>query len=303
MYKHGGNGGGGNGSSGGDEGGSEEPEEPETTEYPVQWYENASGGYEAGTLILRPGASAVMGNSTQLTFDAVKQGLSAKQYKNDLSNSELTNFSFKNVQHLIVKDGSGVTVIPGVEGEDESDMVAAAMSPESFFYSKALKTLDLSGVKDIGSAAFYSIYSLRSVDLENKGDIKIGMNAFYGASFLVTVRIASSGKLEIGKDAFLFAFNFGSNNEEYKLTLQGNDISIGESAFHSIGEKNHPVTVTFNGTVEQVGNRAFSGNKGVEPVNENVIIHYTGGADQFKTDAGLDDLSTVGLSEANFVSN
>ena len=63
------------------------------------------------------------------------------------------------------------------------------------------------------------------------------------------------------------------------------------------------MTVTFNGTVEQVGNRAFSGNKGVEPVNENVIIHYTGGADHFKTDAGLDDLSTVGLSEANFVSN
>ena len=62
------------------------------------------------------------------------------------------------------------------------------------------------------------------------------------------------------------------------------------------------MTVTFNGTVKQVGDRAFSENKGLYPddVNNNVTIHYDGGADQFKTDAELDDLSTVGLSEKNF---
>ena len=129
------------------------------------------------------------------------------------------------------------------------------------------------------------------------------MRAFDGTSFLVTVKIASNGKLEIGEDAFHFAFNFPIN-EEYKLTLEGKDIIIGEGAFHSIGEENHRVTVTFNGTVSQVGARAFSENDESDSansdVNKNVTIYYTGGADRFKTDAKLDDLSKVGLSEKNF---
>ena len=299
TYKHGGSGSG-SGSGSGDDGGGEEPEEPETTEYLVQWYENASGGYEAGTLILRADASTVMNNSTQLTLDAVKSALKAGQYADNEASAAA--FSFKNVQHLIVEDGSGVTEIPGVE--DDADIAAAGISPELFFSSNELQTLDLSGVKDIGSAAFYNIHTLRSVDLKNNGDIKIGVSAFRGTIFLVTVKIASGGNLEIGKDAFLFAFDLQMINEESKLTLQGKDITIGEGAFHGIGNENHPVTVTFDGTVRQVGDRAFSENKGSgqanNDVNKNVTIYYNGGADRFKKDAKLNDLSTVGLSEDNF---
>ena len=292
TYKHGGSGSG-SGSGSGDDGGGEEPEEPETTEYPVQWYENASGGYKAGTLILRPGASAIMGNSTQLTFDAVKKGLSAGQYKDDPANSELSNFSFQNVQHLIVKDGSGVTEIPSIDESNALDL--------KFFAQGMLQSVNLSGVSDIGSGAFSNTL-LDSVDLENNGDIKIGTNAFNGTFFLVTVRITSDSELKIDDRAFSAAFIINLSSKEYELTLQGTSICIGESAFYTIGEEGHPVTVTFNGTVKQVGDRAFSENKGLYPddVNNNVTIHYDGGADQFKTDAELDDLSTVGLSEKNF---
>ena len=292
VYKHDSSG----SSRGGGSGSGDEPEEPEK-EYPVQWYEDASGEYEAGTLIFRLGAKDVMGDN-KLTFDAVKKGLRAEQYKDDSNNSELTNFSFKKVQHLIVKDGSGVTVIPGVEGKNDSDVIAAAASPRSFVNSEALKALDLSGVNDIGFAAFLSTH-LGSINLKNNGAVTIGTAAFSSNYFLATVKITSSGdKLKIDDRAFHGAFYF----EKCELTLQGTSIYIGEEAFQSIGQENRPVTVTFNGPVEHVGNRAFSGNKGLYPddVNNNVTIHYDGGADQFKTDAELDDLSTVGLSEKNF---
>ena len=84
----------------------------------MQWYETASkdGKYEAGTLIFRKGASTVM-DSKILTLDATIKGLQAKQY---LANPEaVADFSFQNVVHLIVKEGSGVTEIPGYTTEEE----------------------------------------------------------------------------------------------------------------------------------------------------------------------------------------
>ena len=82
--------------------------EEKQEEFPVQWYETASkdGKYEAGTLIFREGASAVMGNKT-LTLDATIKGLQAKQYAANPTAAE--NFSFQNVVHLIVEENSGVT--------------------------------------------------------------------------------------------------------------------------------------------------------------------------------------------------
>ena len=173
--------------------------EEKEEEYPVQWYETNDGEYEAGTLIFREGASAVMRNKT-LTLEATITGLKAGQYAANPTAAE--NFSFQNVVHLIVKEGSGVTEIPGFDTEEE--MIGALSSAKSFLNSKQLESIlesiNLSGVGDIGGYAFY-FASPKEVTLYNKGDVTIGVSAFttnYEINNL-TITVESGGTLKIEK--------------------------------------------------------------------------------------------------------
>ena len=294
TYKHGGSGSGSGGGSGSGDEGSGEPEEPETTEYPVQWYENASGGYEAGTLILRPGASAVMGNSTQLTFDAVKQGLSAEQYKNDLSNSELTNFSFKNVQHLIVKDGSGVTEIAAGVVND------SPVPGPGFWTSQKLETIELYGVESIGDAAFASCWNLQNITISGSNNLTIGDMAFSSDALhcnVNTVNISAQNSITLEQGAFHNTFVVGVVGVDKKVIFSAQEIIIGENAFFPC--KSH-VEMTFDGEVMDVGSSAFGTTNDNHLAYEDLKIHYTGGAKKFAEVCPDGKLSKAGLHEDNF---
>ena len=83
------------------------------------------------------------------------------------------------------------------------------------------------------------------------------------------------------------------------MSLSASEISIGKRVFYKCLSLK---VVTLTGTVTDVGECAFGEYRG-GTLNDDVTIHYAGGAEQFKKNAKLDDLSTVGMSEENFVSN
>ena len=292
VYKHdsGSGSGGGDGSSGGDDGGSEEPEKPEK-EYPVQWYEDASGEYEAGTLIFRLGAKDVMGDN-KLTFDAVKKGLSAEQYKDDSNNSELTNFSFKNVQHLIVKDGSGVTEIA-------AGVVNNSPVP-GFWTSQKLETIELYGVESIGDAAFASCWNLQNITISGSNDLTIGDMAFSSDALYCnvnTVNISAQNSITLEQGAFYNTFVVGVVGVDKKVIFSAQEIIIGEKAFFPC--KSH-VEMTFDGEVMDVGSSAFGTTNDNHLAYEDLKIHYTGGAKKFADVCPGGKLSKAGFHEDNF---
>ena len=259
--------------------------EEKEEEYPVQWYETNDGEYEAGTLIFREGASAVMRNKT-LTLEATITGLKAGQYAANPTAAE--NFSFQNVVHLIVKEGSGVTEIPGFDTEEE--MIGALSSAKSFLNSKQLESINLSGVGDIGGYAFY-FASPKEVTLYNKGDVTIGVSAFttnYEINNL-TITVESGGTLKIEKQAFN-----GTFAENATATMTRQTIEIAEEAFFSTGDD---LDITLNGNIAKVGKSAFA--MGVNAANKTITIHYAGGAEKFAEvcDGGL---AGVGLTKENF---
>lgn len=260
--------------------------EEKEEEYPVQWYETNDGEYEAGTLIFRKGASAVMDNTHTLTLEATITGLKAGQYAANPTAAE--NFSFQNVVHLIVKEGSGVTEIPGFDTEEE--MIGALSSAKSFLNSKQLESINLSGVSDIGGYAFY-FASPKEVTLYNKGDVTIGVSAFttnYKINNL-TITVESSGTLKIEKQAFN-----GTFAENATATMTSQTIEIAEEAFFSTGEG---LDITLNGSIAKVGKSAFA--MGVNAANKTITIHYAGGAEKF-AEVCEGGLAGVGLTEKNF---
>ena len=271
--------------------GFEEKEE----EYPVQWYETASkdGKYEAGTLIFREGASAVM-DSKILTLDATIKGLQAKQYAANPTAAD--NFSFQNVVHLIVEKGSGVTEIPGYTEEEVESIDLAAPPKKGFLASQKLKDVSLSGVEKIGMVAFY-MTAIEKVALTNAEDIDIAQGAFMYCTWLFDVTIDAKNDLKIGNNAFDGALGeSASYGRDCTTKLTGGSIWIGEKAFRGIRDE-----IRINGNVESVGNRAFANNIGSPEVelNSDVTIHYAGGAEKFAEvcDGGL---AGVSLTEENF---
>ena len=269
--------------------------EEKEEEYPVQWYETDSkdGKYEAGTLIFRKGASDVMGNKI-LTLDAAIKGLKAGQYAANPTAAE--NFSFQDVVHLIVKEGSGVTEIPGYTEEEVESINLAAPPKKGFLASQKLKDVSLSGVEKIGMVAF-DMTAVEKVALTNAEDIDIAQGAFMYCTWLFDVTIDAKNDLKIGNNAFDGALGVGASyGRDCTTKLTGGSIWIGEKAFGGIRDE-----IRINGNVESVGNRAFANNIGSPEVelNSDVTIHYAGGAEKFAEvcDGGL---AGVGLTEENF---
>ncbi len=269
--------------------------EEKEEEYPVQWYETNDGEYEAGTLIFRKGASAVMGNTHTLTLDATIKGLQAKQYAANPTAAD--NFSFQNVVHLIVKEGSGVTEIPGVD-EDKLNLPELELMQlkDTFCLSQKLKDISLSGVEKVGKFAF-CWNTVEKAALTNAENIDIGDGAFKYCTFLSDVTIDAKSDLKIGNSAFDGALGVGASfvGQGCTTKLTGNSIWIGEEAFLDIYDN-----ITLEGDVKKVGSKAFAeGNLGVSPINTYVTIHYQPGAEEFAKvcDGGLEG---VGLTEENF---
>ena len=268
--------------------------EEKEEEYPVQWYETNDGEYEAGTLIFREGASAVMGNTHTLTLDATIKGLQAGQYA--MNPTAVADFSFQNVVHLIVKEGSGVTEIPGYTEEEVESINLAAPPKKGFLASQKLKDVSLSGVEKIGMVAF-DMTAVEKVALTNAEDIDIAQGAFMYCTWLFDVTIDAKNDLKIGNNAFDGALGVGASyGRDCTTKLTGGSIWIGEKAFGGIRDE-----IRINGNVESVGNRAFANNIGSPEVelNSDVTIHYAGGAEKFAEvcDGGL---AGVGLTEENF---
>ena len=272
--------------------GFEEKEE----EYPVQWYETPSkdGKYEAGTLIFREGASAVMKNKT-LTLEATITGLKAEQYA--ANPTAVDDFSFKDVERLIVEENSGVTEIPGVD-EDKLNLPELELMQlkDTFCLSQKLKDISLSGVEKVGKFAF-CWNTVEKAALTNAENIDIGDGAFKYCTFLSDVTIDAKSDLKIGNSAFDGALGVGASfvGQGCTTKLTGNSIWIGEEAFLDIYDN-----ITLEGDVKKVGSKAFAeGNLGVSPINTYVTIHYQPGAEEFAKvcDGGLEG---VGLTEENF---
>ena len=298
VYKHGGSGSGSGGGSGsGDDGGSEEPEEPETMTFPVQWdaatktltFQRGTNGMNA--------AVAMDNNSTIETEEGVKKGLKVQAewlQTHDPSNYfDPDNFNFQKIEHLVIKEDSGIDKIADA---DPSVIPDTAILQPYLFMGTLLKSVELDGVGYIGESAFSLNPSLEEINISGVDNIKIAEHAFASSSSRAQkakVIISSDHDLTIDDSAF---DNCGSLGE---VSLSASKINIGENVFYKCLSL---TVVTLTGTVTNVGECAFGEYKG-GTLNDDVTIHYTGGADQFKTDAGLDDLSTVGLSEENFASN
>ena len=272
--------------------------EEKQEEFPVQWYETASkdGEYEAGTLIFRNGASAVMGSTNKLTLEATIKGLKAGQY---LANPEaVADFSFQNVVHLIVKEGSGVTEIPGYTTEEEytsdiSTILRGGDCPDTFILSKKLESIDLSGIGTVGLASFADCGQLTSVVIKNSSDIQIGMSSFLGGLItqmprLNNVTISSGGNLTIENSAFYMSMS-GSNNQA-TASLSGDTITIGDGAFMMSSSL---TSLTMKGEIQSIGENAFMPGTGI---TSTISIRCTGGQAAFKAACPDDDPETVGLS-------
>ena len=272
--------------------------EEKQEEFPVQWYETASkdGEYEAGTLIFREGASAVMGNKT-LTLEATIKGLKAKQYAANPTAAE--NFSFQNVVHLIVEENSGVTEIPGYTTEEEyintiSTILSGGDCPETFMLSKKLESINLSGIGTVGLASFAACGQITNVVIKNSSDIQIGMSSFLGGFItqmprLNNVTISSDGNLTIGNSAFYMSMS-GSNNQA-TASLSGDTITIGDGAFMMSSSL---TSLTMKGEIQSIGKNAFM--PGTDTTST-ISIRCTGGVDAFKAACpDPNDPTKVGLS-------
>ena len=268
----------------------------EKEEYPVQWYETNDGEYEAGTLIFRNGASAVMGNTHTLTLDATIKGLKAGQY---LANPEaVADFSFQNVVHLIVKEGSGVTEIKGLSDGELDQAYAAAESgnhvPWSFVGGKKLESINLSGVNSIGDYAF-GHGSIRSMKMSSTKDISIGKEAFSGSNGLVELEIASDGNLTIEYGAFSGAMISTQlmTSEPGNVSLEGTSITIEAHALAG----NYIETLTLDCDTLGIEEDALKITQYATFIDKNykLTIYCSGGEDAFIEACGGNVVS-VGLT-------
>lgn len=163
TYKHGGNGGSGGGDGSGDDGGGEEK-----PVFPVEW--NA----DTGTLTFQTGsdgttAAEAMGNKTELNTTYTKTGLQAQvDWLNEHDSEhafDLDNFSLKQVVHLVVKDGSGVTTL---RSSDQADQ-AFGYTPSAKKTNTILQSIELSSeITEIEDLAFGYCTNLSQITLSAK---------------------------------------------------------------------------------------------------------------------------------------
>ena len=148
VYKHGGNGGAGAGSGSDsdhpDDEWSDDPTDDDEEEKPP--YEGAWVTLEDGTLTFWPGASDHIGDTLQKRdaelITAIAEALKEQGQLKD-------EFSFSDVEHLVVKSESGIKTI----------------GYNTFYYSAKLKSIDLEGVTEIQRYAFTRCSSLASIKL------------------------------------------------------------------------------------------------------------------------------------------
>ena len=293
TYKHGGSG---SGSGGGDDGGSEEPEKPETMTFPVQWdaatktltFQRGTNGMNA--------AFAMGNNSTIETEEGVKKGLKVQAewlQTHDPSNYfDPDNFNFQKIEHLIIKEDSGIDKIADADPSviDGSDSL---ILQSYLFMGTLLKSVELDGVGYVGESAFSLNPFLEEINISGVDNIKIAEHAFVSSSSYAQkakVIISSDHDLTIDDSAF---DNCGSLVE---VSLSASKISIGENVFYKCLSLK---VVTLTGTVTNVGECAFGEYKG-GTLNDDVTIHYAGGADAFAEKCPDKSLEKVGLSEKNF---
>ena len=183
--------------------------------FPVEW--NAA----TGTLTFQVGsdgttAAAAMG-SDELNLTNAKTGLQQQvkwyeKYDPDKA-FDLENFTFQDVQSLVVESGSDVHKIP-------ANTFAASMYPNENKDSK-LKTVKLSGVTEIGMTAFAYCTNLKEVTLTDASHIE--MSAFVMCG--ITNLDISGNSLNLAMTAF------NSCRQMTSVKLSGDNITIGVSAF------------------------------------------------------------------------
>ena len=252
--------------------------------FPVEW--NAA----TGTLTFQVGsdgttAATAMG-SDELNLTNAKAGLHQQvewyeKYDPDKA-FELENFTFQDVQSLVVESGSDVHKIP-------ANTFAASIYPDENKDSK-LKTVKLSGVTEIGMTAFANCINLKEVTLTDASHIE--MSAFVMCG--ITNLDISGNSLNLAMAAF------NACRQLTSVKLSGDNITIGVSAFSECGTL-EKVEIIGNLTSVYVG--AFS----LSPDRlSSATIYYEGGAEAFEKacktypDGNLCTLEKVGLSEDNF---
>ena len=328
TYRHGGSGGG-SGSSGGDGGGEDEqPDEPkEPPVFPVAW------DAVTGTLTFQVGSdgtnAATAMSSESLTENAVRSGLerqAAWLTEHGFKSFESETFDLKKqVQHLVVKSGSGVTAIGSyafcggsygvLDTEGNIMLQSVQLSPEvkdiyqqAFLRCRKLATIDMPGVETIGFAAFSGCSSLANVILT--GTTSIGSTAFESCTALTKLSINSSGKdLKISMGGFSTCTSLQEVQISAKnITLKGGynkgfpGLSIPSGAFTQCTSLE---TVTLNGCLEEVGECAFAllknpGSLDFEvELNSDVLIYCTEGLNAFMTACGDHTLKDIGIANEN----
>ena len=252
--------------------------------FPVEW--NAA----TGTLTFQVGsdgttAAAAMG-SDELNLTNAKTGLQQQvkwyeKYDPDKA-FDLENFTFQDVQSLVVESGSDVHKIP-------ANTFAASMYPNENKDSK-LKTVKLSGVTEIGMTAFAYCTNLKEVTLTDASHIE--MSAFVMCG--ITNLDISGNSLNLAMTAF------NSCRQMTSVKLSGDNITIGVSAFSEC-ETLEKVEIIGNLTSVYVGAFRLSPNR-----LSSATIYYEGGAEAFEKacktypNGTSCTLKEVGLSEDNF---
>ena len=287
--------------------------------FPVEW--NAA----TGTLTFQVGsdgttAAAAMG-SDELNLTNAKTGLQQQvkwyeKYDPDKA-FDLENFTFQDVQSLVVESGSDVHKIP-------ANTFAASMYPNENKDSK-LKTVKLSGVTEIGMTAFAYCTNLKEVTLTDASHIElktvklsgvteIGMTAFAYCTNLKEVTLTDASHIEMsafvmcgitnldisGNSLNLAMTAFNSCRQMTSVKLSGDNITIGVSAFSEC-ETLEKVEIIGNLTSVYVGAFRLSPNR-----LSSATIYYEGGAEAFEKacktypNGTSCTLKEVGLSEDNF---
>ena len=293
--------------------------------FPVEW--NATTGtltFQVGS----DGTTAAAAMNSEILTNAVRNGLeqqAAWLTEHDFESFDASTFDLKEqVQHLVIKSGSGVTAIGshafcggsyGVfDPEGNTMLQSVQLSPEvkdiyqqAFYNCRNLATIDMPGVETIGFSSFSGCSSLANVTLT--GTTSIGSTAFESCTALTKLSINSSGKdLEISMGGFstctsLQEVQISAN----KITLKGGyntglGISIPSGVFTQCTNLK---TVKLNGHLEEVGECAFALLKNpvsldfeVEP-NSEVTIYCTDGLDAFKAACDDHTLEDIGIAGEN----
>ena len=255
-----------------------------------------------------------------------------EEYAPFSKNNKLTKFVF----------GTNVTTVPAnlclsVNNLSTVIFKNSGISIENYAFKScsSLESIDLSGVKSIGTSAFKNCSSLSSVDLSNVKTI--GASAFSGCSGITSVTLSESLET-IGESAFegckmseitipenvkaihsrafrncskLKTINFNaikckitsySTNDNFEGCESFNEIVFGENVT-TIPEKvcegaDKLVTVTFKGNVTEIDSNAFRNCEALESIDFSNI--KTIGSSAFEN---CNALTSIDLSDVNTINS